>query len=243
MHSTPVPLAFLDEMRRRAAAVWQPTLHDLPEGWSKSPWDPLAVLAVFDRLRLREGCTLRAYQYVCEGSGNGVVWVMPEESPYPEPGDCPSLEAYATAPPRPAGADDRVAAYLEGDRSPLSCMQASLCVRELMEAGAFGQCVAWGRHRILDDQSIERVGSPPEKGGRSFFTLGEPPRWRWRREPPASWDPQVIEEDEHVSVHFSTYSDQGEERIARLVDVYRRGSYEFESVVEELARRGVRPLF
>jgi len=242
MHVTPVPLASLNDLRRRAAAVWQQTLRDLPEGWSKSPWDPLAVLAVFDRLSLREGCTLRAYQYIGEGSGNSVVWVMPSHSPYPEPVDCPVLDAFALALPRPPHADDRVAVYLEGDRSPLSYMQASIFVRELMEAGALGLSVAWGRHRILDDQSIDRV-APPEKGVRSLFALGEPARWRWRLQPPASWDPRVIEEDEHVSVLFCTFSDLGGERISRHIDVYRRGSCQFESVVDELARKGVRPLF
>ncbi len=242
MHATPVPLAYLDGLRRRAAAVWQQPLRDLPEGWSKSPWDPLAVLAVFDRLSLREGCTLRAYQYICEGSGNSVVWVMHADSPYPEPGDCPVLDAFALAPPRPSQADDRVPVYLEGDESPLSYMQASLFVRELMEAGAFGPSVVWGRHRILDDQTIDRV-APPEKGVRSLFALGEPSRWRWRRQPPASWDPRVIEEDEQISVLFYSYSDLGGEQISRHVDVYRRGSFQFESVVDELARRGVRPLF
>jgi hypothetical protein len=242
MHATPVPLASLEELRRRAAEVWKETLHDLPEGWSKSPWDPLAVLAVFDRLRLREGCTLRAYQYVGAGSGNSVVWVMPSHSPYPEPDDCPVLDAFALAPPRPPHADDRVPVYLEGDESPLAYMQASLFVRELMEAGVFGPSVAWGWHRILDDQSIDGV-VPEERGVRSLFALGEPPRWRWLRQPPASWDPRVIEENTHVSVIFFTFSDLGGERISRHTDTYRRGSFQFDSVVDELARREVRPLF
>ena len=66
----------VNQLRRRAQRASNVTDRG-PEGWSKSDVDPMALLSAFPSLHLKEGLTLRAYQFREGGNGNGVVWAMP----------------------------------------------------------------------------------------------------------------------------------------------------------------------
>ena len=58
----------------------------------KSNIDPARLVDLFPPLKLRKGYQLRAYLFREGGNGNGVVWAMPEDAPFPEPNECPTLE-------------------------------------------------------------------------------------------------------------------------------------------------------
>lgn len=119
------------------------------DGWHKSDLDPEALLDTVDCLWLKEGFTLRAYLYKAGSNGNGVVWSMPVDSPYPEPSNCESLTDRFLETPKPKQALDDAMEGIEGDRTPWSYMCASILANELLEFGARWHGCNWSDERII----------------------------------------------------------------------------------------------
>lgn len=218
--------AKLNDLRKKAAAVSEPSEGEakIPEGWSKSRYDPNRLVELFQPLRLRKGYVLRAYLFREKGNGNGVVWAMPEDAEFPAPNDCPILETHLLKAPKPSDALDDAMEAVEGDGSPWSYLAASLLRRELREFGAAWHGCRWRTHSIL--------GSDPWKGGPPSGTGPdqEKPRskvqqWKWLQPKPANWAPQVKLEGDRVTVTFYTYSALHPEGIFRHTDVFRAGKY------------------
>jgi hypothetical protein len=62
------------------------------------------------------------------------------------------------SPPKPDCAFDDFMEAIEGDKSPLSYLQAAICLHELNEFGAMWHGISWGQDRILpldDDEYFE----------------------------------------------------------------------------------------
>ena len=214
----------IQALRERASEAWiEQVPEDTAEGWSKSPVDLSGVVAVFPGLCIKPGFVLRAYQYLERRDGNGVVWAMPEDLPFPEPEECPT-----TDPPRPSGALDDVMEAIEGDGSPLSYLYASVLWRELMEFGAVGHGVYWDTFDILghdpwaDPHRPRPASTSPTEG-----PTGTPDEWEWLEPKPLEWSPTVSMDGDEVSVVFHTFSGLGSQRIVRHVDRYKLGSYCF----------------
>mgnify|MGYP005843512997 CR=1 FL=1 len=188
-----------------------------PAGWSKSEVDPAALLAAFPALRLREGFALRAYRFRKGEHGNGVVWALPSDLPFPEPADCPKVEDLPLRPPRPAGALHPMAA-VAGDGSALAYLSASLLARELAEWGALGRGRQWRTHALI---GAEPAGT-----------------WQWLKAKPADWRPQVRGAEGLVTVTFYTRSDLGREAIHRHLDTYAPGSYVPSAREQRIAQGG-----
>ena len=198
------------------------------QGWTKSAEDPMNLLAAFDCLRLREGMVLRAYQFREGGNGNGIVWAMSEDLPFPEPQDCQRLEDRFLGPPRPTGALDDIMEAIEGDGSPWSYLSASLFAREAGDFGAMWHGISWGTHTILGaDPWSEQVGR--EELGLPERPRGTPEEWRWLEPKPTEWGPEVRVDESRVVVTFYTYSGLGTEAIYRHCDTYGEGEYRFGS--------------
>jgi hypothetical protein len=102
---------------RRKASLQKPNPKECPNGWSKSEIDPMRVLNAFSSLHIKKDFVLRAYQYVSNGNGNGVVWAMPKDSLFPEPDECQKLENTFLECPRPPEALDDIMEVIEGDGS------------------------------------------------------------------------------------------------------------------------------
>lgn len=194
-----------------------------PEGWSKSRVDPMKVLALFPALRLREGFTLRAYQFKEEMNGNGFVWAMPVDAEFPAPEDCPRLESHFLKAPKPYDALDDAMEAIEGNDTPEAYWQASLLRRELKDFGALWHGVNWGTHYIVDADPLQQVRSENADPMRTPMT--NPGDWQWLEPKPTDWTPRVTLEPDRVVVTFYTYSGYEKERLYRHVDVYRRGKY------------------
>jgi len=109
----------VEKLRRRVAKVAKLPAK-VPDGWSISTVDPMAVLAVFTPLCLKPGFVLRAYQYQVCGNGNGFVWAVPADSEFPAPENCPRLRDAFLEPPKPPLALDHVMDAIDGDGSPWS---------------------------------------------------------------------------------------------------------------------------
>lgn len=147
----------------------------LPDGWSKSPIDPMQLRGVFSALRLREGFVLRGYVYRAGDSGNGVVWALPVEEHFPEPDGCAPLDDRFLSPPRPPGALNDVMEVVEGDGTPWSNLSASLFAREAAEFGASWRGCDWSTHEILGADPWMTLAEAETGQG----WLGEPALWEW----------------------------------------------------------------
>jgi len=119
------------------------------EGWSKSPVNPINLLTAFPSISLRQGFVLRGYVFRAGGNGNGIIWVVPESSPFLEPEDCIKLDDYFLSPPKPPDALDDLMEAIEGDGTPWSYLSASLFKREAQEFGALWHGRSWCDQSIL----------------------------------------------------------------------------------------------
>jgi len=202
-------------------------LEQLPDGWSISPVDPTAVLVPFTSLWLRPGYLLRAYQFKENGNGNAVVWAVPVDAEFPEPGLCPRLQGVFLSPPRPPGALDGIMAAIDGDGTPWSYLCASLLARALGEFGAMWHGSEWTTHDIL--------GAEPWKITKRHQTRSPEEAWQWSESKPVVWKPQVHVADDVVTVTFLTYTALGQERIIQHTDTFKAGNYQFATQYKVLA--------
>jgi hypothetical protein len=199
-----------------------------PEGWSKSDTSPMALLAVFTALRIRSGYVLRAYQFRSGGNGNGVVWALREDAPFPEPGDCPNQDGSLFRPPRPPGALDNYMEAIEGDGAPWSYFSASLFAREAAEFGAIWHGANWSCHTIL---GADPWSSGPGQAGAEGV--------KWSAAKPDVWQPCVRQEQGVVTVLFHTFTALGQERLFRHRDTFRAGQHAFRPEAEVIAVGGL----
>lgn len=202
------------------------------EGWSKSPVDPMATLGPFKPLRVKNGFILRAYQYYAGGNGNGVVWAMPADAPFPEPDECPRIEGRFLTPPRPPGALDDLMLAVEGNGTPWAYLCASVFCREIHEFGAMWHGIGWGTHTILDKNPLKT--SRAKRRPRTDRPSGVQ-EWTWLEPEPAEWKPHVVLDGPRIKVVFHTFTGHGQETIVRHIDTFREGTYAFESASAEVA--------
>jgi hypothetical protein len=216
-------------MRNEASGLLSVT-REGPQGWSKSSLDVTKVLRVFPALKLREGFTLRAYEYKVGGNGNGVVWGMPADSLFPEVKDCPTLDDQRHT-PKPLDALDDVMEALSGDDTAEAYLQASILRRQLKEFGAMWHGISWGTHHVIDSDPM--AGPREQPGGPMTKPRGSPKDWKWREPATGDWRVHVKLETDRAVVTFYTFSGYRRETITRHVDQYRRGK--FRAHVEEKA--------
>lgn len=216
---TAAPVIALREKIGEALMVPEAT----PNGWSKSTVDPLKLLAFFPALRLREGFTLRAYQFKEEVNGNGFVWAMPKDAEFPAPEDCPKLESHFLKAPKPYDALDDVMEAIEGNDTAEAYWQASLLRRELKDFGAIWHGYVWLPHVVLDADPL--TGPRDENADPMRTPMTPAGEWTWLESKPTDWTPRVVLEPDRVVVTFYTFSGYEKEGLYRHVDVYRRGKY------------------
>jgi hypothetical protein len=134
------------QLRNEATKWWFAHLPaDLPQGWTKCPFDPTPLVDFFAPLQVKEGYVLRAYLYRNYLSTTGIVWALPEGADLPDAGVCPP-----NSPPRPPLALHNVMAAIEGDCTPWSYLCASILARELESIGSRGEADTWSKSTVLD---------------------------------------------------------------------------------------------
>jgi hypothetical protein len=225
-----VPLATIRALMDKAADARR-VARDGPDGRSKSDANPMKVLAVFKSLQMKEGFVLRAYQFRSFQDGNGIVWALPVEAGYPEPRDCPKIEERFLQPSRPHGALDNPLQAIEGDRTPLSYLSASVLGRELAEFGATWHGSSWGKHAIL--------GGPPWRGCSSlqgcYHSKTKVGEWKLSEPLPHIWSPQVRQGPDAVQVIFHVFSAYVVDSIYRHVDTFLKTGYCFTTNLVRIA--------
>jgi hypothetical protein len=114
---------------------------------------------------MKAGYVLRAYRYISGEDGNAVVYVMPSDSPFPEPEHCELASNAFLRPPVPEHADRAVMRYIEGPVSLRSYLLASVLARELLEFGARRHGCSWSLERILETAGPDLQGPTVELSG------------------------------------------------------------------------------
>jgi len=179
----------------------------LPGRWFVSSINPAAALLKLPGLQLKPVFRLISYLYRAETDGAGIVWALPEAF-----STTAQLEkAIATAgnldlPPRPESALTDFMQAIEGDRSPLSFLIASILRRELQEIGALGQLCNWSHHRLIE--------APPAQV-----------KWQWRTEQPKDLSAKVGFSSGQVAVEFFTCRIAAPIALFRHLDQYPIGHY------------------
>lgn len=204
-----------------------------PNGWSKSKIDPMTVLEVFSSLHIKKGFVLRAYQFVSDNDGNGIVWAMPKDSIFPKPNGCSKMEDSFLECPRPDEALEDIMEVIEGDGSAFSYISASIFAREISEFGAYWHGCEWGTHRIIDEQYSSDEFSFKDIGSFSFEDIEN---WDWIEKMPKKWQPSVKMTHDKVIVNFYTYSGLAVDRVERNTDTFAIGSYHFVSDSKMIAK-------
>lgn len=188
------------------------------EKWFISTVNPAAPLLKLPGLKLKPGFRLVSYLYRTEKSGLGVVWAVPETL-----GTTSQLEASLKGSntmanvPKPDGALEHFMEAIEGDRSAVSFMVASLLRRELQEFGSLGDRHNWNHHELIADV-------PPNVS------------WQWQVELPKNFLPKVrIFPDGQAAVEFFTCCRTVPITLYRHLDRYPAEQYRGDSLDKSLA--------
>jgi hypothetical protein len=213
------------------------------EGWSKSDTDPEQLLEVFAALRLRPGLTLRAYQYSAGRNGNGIVYAMPADAPFPEPRRCTEgpfspVPGVVLETPRPPNALEELMEAIEGDGSPWSYLSASLFAREAREFGALWHGAIWSDVAVLGGDPWAEA--PDQGPSQTDYNRPRTPRseWEWKAESPEDWRPRVRGREDGVEVAFTTFTALDRESLWQHVDRYGTAGYSFAEAGYEIASGG-----
>ena len=198
------------------------------KGWAVDEIGPENVVKGYSNVFIRDKYKLVAYQY-CDGmGGNSIIWALPKENDAPLPQDCEILREEFLHPPKPSDAVDYMNA-IDGDRTPLSYIQAAILVHELNEYGAYWHGVNWGRDRILPIHN-EYESSKYE------WTLLE-------REPEIIHPHFYYNEDQRPVVIFYTINDIGVISMKEYKHIFSEEDYTLYTEVKVIATAGVGIIF
>ncbi|KAM3097941.1 hypothetical protein ACKFKF_18635 [Phormidesmis sp. 146-12] len=123
--------------------------------WFISAVNPGSVLAKLPGLRLKPEMRLVSYLYRLEQGreldGINATWALPESlSTTAHLQEALRMCGGRDKPPEPKGVLADFMEAVEGDRSPMSYVIASILRRELLESGALGKTRQWSDHHLID---------------------------------------------------------------------------------------------
>ena len=180
--------------------------------WSLSTVNPASALLKLPGVALKSDWRLVSYLYEDSGNSAGLVVALPE--PLATTAQLEKARAASNSikqPPQPEGALTDFMEAIEGDRSTVSFLVASLLCRELREFGAKGRYQSWTHHRLVDTAPIQV-------------------NWQWQGDPPPDMTPKVkLMPDGQAVVEFFPC------RIKAGVDIYRH-LYHYPAVQYTLKR-------
>lgn len=176
--------------------------------WFLSSVNPGEALLRLPGLGVKPGFRLVTYLLRTKDGGIGHSCAVPEHL------SCTvQLEAALTEgtewhyPPFPEGALQQIMEAIDGDRSPLSFLLASLWRRELQELGTAGKDRQWGHHRLIE-------------------TVPQRVKWRWKEEGFQDLAPKVkILPDQRAAIEFFSARVVKPYALYRHMDIYEATSY------------------
>lgn len=177
--------------------------------WFISTVNPGTALLKLPGLRLKPELRLISYLYRSDEEGTGIILAVPESlstTAYLE--KARQISNTLNQVPKPEGALPHFMEAIEGDRSPISFVVASLVRREFQEFGAIGKRCNWSHHRLID-------AIPPQA------------KCQWRLEhPPQDLAPKAkVSPDGQAAVEFFSYRSGSTVVLYRHFDQYVAGQY------------------
>ncbi|MGA7935285.1 MAG: hypothetical protein WCA35_17175 [Kovacikia sp.] len=176
--------------------------------WFISSINPGVALMKMPGLRLKPNFRLVSYLHRNAEDGVGVTWAVPEmlsttaqlEKGLANSGD-------RSHPPHPEGTLSDMMEAIEGDRTPISFVVASVLRRELREFGAIGKSSDWNHHRLIN-------------------ALPGQVQWEWKITEPKDLSPKVrVFPDGKAAIEFFTCRIVAPVAIFQHIDQYSIGSY------------------
>lgn len=202
-------------------------------GWTKSINDPEEIVYSFSHLHVNEKFKLRGYHYSDGQNGNGIVWAIPANQVLPSVQECKTLDDNFLRPPKPDFAIDDYMEAIDGDRSPLSYLQAAICLHELDEFGAVWHGVSWGQDRILPYDEEEFFDSGNIEGYLDSLRPGIR-----LEEIPEHLFPHFFYKNGYPVIVFHTINDIGQITVNRYTHVFRNGDYTQDVTRQEIGYGG-----
>jgi hypothetical protein len=176
--------------------------------WMVSTVNPAAAIFKLPGLQLKPDFRLVSYLYRADKDGIGVVRAVPvDHSSTAQLEDGLVDSTSISHLPQPMGALLDFMEAMEGDRTPVSFLVASILRRELLEFGAIEDRCNWSHHRLID--AIPAQAS-----------------WKWGIPQPPDFAPKVkILPDGQAAVEFFTCRVRKPIAIFRHLDLYPPGQY------------------
>ncbi|KEZ52799.1 hypothetical protein AZ46_0201445 [Metabacillus indicus LMG 22858] len=209
-------------------------LHEPINGWSVSSQNPERIVKSFSGLAIQKGYKLRAYSYKAEGQSSSAVYAIPQDKELTMP---PNIIEKGEI-PIPQCQSDHFMFAVDGDRTPLSYLQAAVVYHELGEFGISRQTSYWSADDILplDEKLYEQADSVVDY----LYTLGD---WNEFKTIPPTLRPIFYYENDHPTVVFYTKNDVGMIKLSRYTHTFEKDSYKQKVHCEELAFAGIGILF
>jgi hypothetical protein len=177
--------------------------------WFISATNPGSVVTKLPGLQLKPEIRLVSYLYRLGENGINVTWAVPEAlSTTAHLEEALRMCGGQDNPPTPEGALRDFMGAIEGDRSPLSYVIASILRRELLELGALGKTSLWATHQLID--------TPPQQ-----------PHWQWRIDSIKNLSPKVrLLPDGKAVLEFFTQRKSSPTAIFQHLDQYAPRTYQ-----------------
>lgn len=174
--------------------------------WSISTVNPSAALLKLPGLQLKPTWRLVSYLYRDGESGAGLILALPAALATTAHLQ-KSLDGSLKQPPTPTGALADVMEAIDGNRSAVSFLMASIFNRELREFGASGNFRNWTHHRLID-------------------AIPTQVKWQWQTEQPKDLAPKAkVMPNGQAIVEFFTCRVSSGVAIYRHVDQYPADQY------------------
>lgn len=204
-----------------------------PDGWSRVPYNPEALINSLPGISLKPEYTLKAYLYRAGLNGNGLIRAekkgmnieLPEWNNYPG-----TSYPYKQQP----GTERHIVEALMLDGTAKSYITASLLERECLEYGALWHGLNWSTHEIIDSRSLN--GETEKNQGEWVLEAPWAAELTWDKQKPGSFTPSVTKEINKITVKFYSYSEMGEQAIYRHIDEYTYKKGGFKTTTEVIAR-------
>ena len=244
-----VDISTLEALRAKAEALFSSTpllsptgqlkLNDehIPGTWSKSPRDPMLLVALFKHVKVKQGFRLVAYQWLDEIGGYASVYGLPLNQAWPEPGACmksqrepgdDNIPPYDYRFPMPEGAVEDLGSILEPDGTAESYAQVAILVQELQELGAYWHGRGWSDCHLVRDLPQLRLlasgagtlGSDSRNSVSRVIQAKALKDWQWMAGRPSEFGVRVVFGGGEAVVRWFTYSARGIESVARWIFVF-----------------------
>jgi len=176
--------------------------------WFISSMDAGVALSKLPGVLLKPGFRLVTYLHRTAGDGVGITWAVPEaRSTTAQLARALSQTCDLKHPPKPEAALADMMQVIDGDRSPLSFVIASLLRRELREFGTVGKFCNWAQHRLINAIPAQVT-------------------WDWRVKQPQDLSPKVlVYPDQKVAIEFFTCRITAPVAIFQHIDQYPANQY------------------